>query len=213
MKLSEITRYKIIPVAVIESAENAVPAAEALLSGGIGVIEVTMRTGAALESIRRLKSEAPGITAGAGTVLTLDQCRACVDAGAEFIVSPGFDPGIAEWCLKNGVAVIPGCVTPTEIMAATSLGITTLKFFPANVYGGIKAMKALSAPFPGVSFVPTGGVNAANLGEYCSAPFVAAAGGSWLCSKADIAAGNYEKIARLSREAMEIIQGTSGGRP
>ena len=204
--MERCARSGVVPVVVIENAKDAVPTAKALLSGGIDVMEITMRTGAALDSIRSVVSECPDMLVGAGTVLTLAQCKDCVAAGASFIVAPGFDPETVEWCVKNEIPVLPGCVTPTEIMAAMRLGIKTFKFFPANVYGGLKAMKALAGPFVGVQFVPTGGVNGENLNEYISAPFIRAVGGSWLCTKADISAGNFEKIAGLAKEASAIVK-------
>ena len=144
---------------------------------------------------------------GAGTVITLDQCKQAVECGAKFIVSPGFDEEVVRWCVDNGVAVTPGCVTPTEITAAMKLGLKVVKFFPANVYGGLTALKALSAPFGGVKFIPTGGVNDKNLGEFISAPFVHAVGGSWVCPKADISAGNFDKITALCAEARRTLLG------
>ena len=127
--------------------------------------------------------------------------------GAKFIVSPGFDEEVVRYCVENGVAVCPGCVTPTEIMAALKLGLKTVKFFPANIYGGLNAMKNLAAPFVGIKFIPTGGVNAKNIREYIEAPFVHAVGGSWVCPKADIAAGNFEKITALCAEARQAAFG------
>ena len=123
---------------------------------------------------------------GAGTVITLEQCKKAVACGAKFIVAPGYSEEVVSWCVENDIAITPGCVTPTEIMAAMSHGLKVVKFFPANVYGGLSAMKALSGPFGGIKFIPTGGVNDKNIAEYISAPFIHAVGGSWLCAKADI---------------------------
>ena len=144
---------------------------------------------------------------GAGTVITLAQCEQAVACGAKFIVAPGFDPEVVSWCVEHGIAVTPGCVTPTEIMAAMKLGLRVVKFFPANVYGGLTAMKSLSGPFGGIRFIPTGGVNAQNLGEFIAAPYVHAVGGSWVCPKADIAAGNFDKITELCAQAKEALLG------
>ena len=168
-------------------------------------MEITLRTAAAADAIAAVAQGCPDMLVGAGTVITLEQCRKAVACGARFIVSPGFDGEVVRWCVEHGVAVTPGCVTPTEIMAAMKLGLKVLKFFPANVYGGLTAMKALSGPFGGVKFIPTGGVNGQNVGEYIAAPFVHAVGGSWVCAKGDIAAGNFEKITRLCREARQAI--------
>lgn len=201
--LERIGNIGIVPVVVIEDAQHVLPTADALTKGGIGVMEITLRTKAGLASIEKAAAERPDMLVGAGTVLTLEQCKVCVQAGAKFIVSPGFDYNMVKWCVDNGVAVTPGCVTPTEIMQALSLGVDVLKFFPANVYGGLPAMKALSGPFGSVKFIPTGGVNGDNIGEYAAAPFIHAVGGSWLCAKADIAAGNFDKITQLCKTAVQ----------
>lgn len=191
----------IVPVVVIENVKDAVPAARAMLAGGIDVMEITFRTEAAADAIKAVADNCPDMLVGAGTVITLEQCHKAVEMGAKFIVSPGFDEEVVKWCVDNGVAIMPGCVTPSEIMAAMKLGLNVVKFFPANVYGGLSAMKALSGPFGGVKFIPTGGIGAANIGEYATASFVHAVGGSWVCTKQDIAAGNFEKITALCREA------------
>lgn len=195
----------IVPVVVIENADDAVPCAKALLAGGIDTMEVTMRTDAALESVKRIAAEVPEMLVGAGTVLNLNQCKAILDAGANFIVSPGFDPETVDYCVENNIPVLPGCVTPTEIMAAKARGLNLIKFFPANVYGGIKAMKALAGPFVGIKFLPTGGVNAENISEYITTDCIAAVGGSWVCTKADISAHNFDKITALSQAARDAI--------
>ncbi len=199
----------VVPVVVIENEKDALAASEALLSGGIGVMEITLRTSAALASINAISRGAPEVFLGAGTVLTLEACKASVDHGARFIVSPGFRADMVKWCVNQGVPVLPGCVTPTEIMAAMDLGLSVFKYFPANLYGGLKGMQALSAPFTGVRFIPTGGVNGENLREYLSAPYILAVGGSWLCAKADISAGNFKKIAALAKEASNIVKQTA----
>ena len=191
----------VVPVVVLDKPEDAVPTANALLAGGVDVMEIPFRTAAAAESIKAVSEQCPDVLVGAGTVINLEQCKKAVEMGARFIVSPGFNLEVVQWCIDNGVAVTPGCVTPTEIMSAVNLGLKVLKFFPANVYGGLTAMKALSAPFPGIKFIPTGGVNGQNIGEYISAPFIHAVGGSWVCAKADINAGNWDKITALCKEA------------
>ena len=197
----------IVPVVVLERAEDALPVARAMLAGGVDVMEITFRTAAAAEAIRNVAAECPEMLVGAGTVLTVEQCEKAVALGAKFIVSPGFDAEIVDWCVERGVAVAPGCVTPTEIMAALKRGLSVVKFFPAGIYGGLKAMKALAAPFGQVKFIPTGGVSADNLAEYAAAPFVHAVGGSWLCPKADVAAGNYARITELCAHARRIVDG------
>ena len=167
-------------------------------------MEITFRTAAAEDALCAVSKACPEILTGAGTVITLEQCRRAVDAGAQFIVSPGLDEVIVRWCTDRGVAVIPGCATPSEIMAAMRLGLHTVKFFPANAYGGLSVLKSLAAPFGTVRFIPTGGIDAGNLSDYLSASFVLAVGGSWVCPRADIAAGSYEKITKLCRETRRI---------
>lgn len=205
--LERLRNAGVVPVVVLERAEDAVPAARAMLAGGVDVMEITFRTAAAAEAIRNVAAECPEMLVGAGTVLTVEQCEKAVALGAKFIVSPGFDAEIVDWCVERGVAVAPGCVTPTEIMAALKRGLSVVKFFPAGIYGGLKAMKALAAPFRQVKFIPTGGVSADNLAEYAAAPFVHAVGGSWLCPKADVAAGNFARIAELCAQSRRIVDG------
>ena len=195
----------VVPVVVLDDVKDAVATAKALLAGGVDVMEITFRTAAA-DSIKAVAENCPDMLVGAGTVITLDQCKQAVECGAKFIVSPGFDEEVVRWCVENGIAVTPGCVTPSEIMAAMKLGLTVVKFFPAGVYGGLSAMKALSGPFGGIKFIPTGGVNSHNIGEFIAAPFIHAVGGSWVCPKADIAAGNFEKITTLCKQARTAIQ-------
>lgn len=191
----------IVPVVVLENAEDAVPAGRAMLAGGIGIMEITFRTAAAADSIRNVARECPDILVGAGTVITLEQCKLAVECGAKFIVAPGYDEEVVSWCCDHDIPVTPGCVTPTEIMMALKHGLKVLKFFPANVYGGLSAIKALAGPFGGVKFIPTGGVNAGNIAEFAASPFIHAVGGSWICPKKDIAEHNWEKITALCAEA------------
>ena len=205
--LERIGLAGIAPVVVLEEAERAVPTARAMLEGGMDVMEITFRTDAAPEAIRLIAEQCPEMLVGAGTIITLDQCRQAVELGAKFIVTPGFDQEVVSWCVEHQVPVVPGCVTPSEIMAAMKLGLRVLKFFPAAVYGGLAAMKALSGPFGSVKFIPTGGVNAQNMGELLAAPFIHAVGGSWLCAKADISAGNYQRITDLCAEARQKVFG------
>lgn len=202
--LEKLAEAKVIPVVVIEDVKDAVPAAQSIMAGGIKVMEITFRTAAAADSIRAVSEACPDMLVGAGTVTGLEQCRKALECGAQFIVSPGYDEEIVRYCVEHDVTVTPGCVTPTEIMAAMKQGLKVLKFFPAGVYGGIKAVKALSAPFGGVKFIPTGGVSAENLREYLDADCVFAVGGTWVCTKKDVSEGNFEKITKLCREAMEI---------
>ena len=212
--MKRLAAAAVVPVVVLEDAANAVPTARAMLAGGVDVMEITFRTAAAADSIRAVAAECPDMLVGAGTVITLDQCKLAVECGAKFIVSPGFDAEVVAWCVAQGIPCCPGCVTPTEIMAAKKLGLNCVKFFPANVYGGLKAIKALSGPFVGMKFIPTGGVSTDNIAEFVSTPVIHAVGGSWVCPKADISAGNWDNITRLCREAREAAMGlTAEGAP
>ncbi len=203
--LERFSRAGIVPVVVIDHAADALPTARALLDGGVDVMEITFRTEAAPEAIRAVAEGCPEMLVGAGTVVTLDQCRQAVEAGAKFIVAPGYDEEAVSWCVDQGIPVLPGCVTPTEIMAAMKHGLKVLKFFPAGVYGGLSAMKALSGPFKGVKFVPTGGVGPQNAGEYGAASFIHAVGGSWVCAQDDIASHQFQRITQLCREARQAL--------
>ena len=198
----------IVPVVVLEKTEDAVPLANALLKGGISFMEITFRTACAAECIEIISKEVPDMTVGAGAVLNAEQAKLAVEKGAKFIVSPGLDEETVKWALANDIPVIPGCVTPTEIMKAISLGLKVVKFFPADVYGGIKAIKALAAPFGQVKFLPTGGVSEANLSDFTGNRSVAAVGGSWVCKKDDVLEHNWEKITALSENAVRIIKET-----
>ena len=205
--MERLAKSIVVPVVVLDKAEDAIPTANAMAAGGVDVMEITFRTACAAEAIRTVAENCPETLVGAGTVLTLAQCKQAVEMGAKFIVSPGFDAEIVSWCMENSIPVLPGCVTPSEIVAALKHGLKMVKFFPANVYGGLNAMKNLSAPFVGLKFLPTGGVNTANIKEYIDAPFIHAVGGSWVCPKADIAAGNWEKITALCAEARKAAKG------
>ena len=199
--LSRLAKSIIVPVVVLDKKEDAVPTAKAMAAGGVDTMEITFRTACAPEAIKAVAENCPDVLVGAGTIVNLEQCKLAVEMGAKFIVSPGFSEEIVAWCVENNIPVVPGCVTPTEIMSALKHGLKMVKFFPANVYGGLNAMKNLSAPFVGLKFLPTGGVNAANIKEYVDAPFIHAVGGSWVCPKNEISAGNWEKITQLCLEA------------
>ena len=205
--LKRMAQCGVVPVVVIENAEDAVPTAKAMLAGGIDVMEITFRTAAAADSIKAVTTECPEVLVGAGTVITLEQAKRAVECGAKFIVAPGYDEEVVTWCCENDIPVTPGCVTPTEIMAALKHGLKVLKFFPANVYGGLGALKALAGPFGGVKFIPTGGVNMENVAEFVASPYVHAVGGSWVCPKADITAHNFDKITELCKKTREKILG------
>ena len=205
--LTRLANSIVVPVVVLDKVEDAIPTAKAMAAGGVDTMEITFRTACAPEAIKAVAENCPEVLVGAGTIINLEQCKLAVQMGAKFIVSPGFSEEVVSWCVENGIAVCPGCVTPTEIMAALKLGLKMVKFFPANVYGGLNAMKNLSAPFVGLKFLPTGGVNAANIKEYIDAPFIHAVGGSWVCPKDAIKAGQWEKITALCAEARACAKG------
>ena len=194
----------IIPVVVINRADRAEALGEALVAGGIPIAEVTFRTEAAPEAIRRMSANAE-LLVGAGTVLSAGQVDQALDAGAQFIVSPGFSAEVVRRAQHHGLPVFPGAVTPSEIMAALDLGLTTLKFFPAGVYGGAPALKALGAPFPQVRFIPTGGVSMGNLADFLTLPNVAAVGGSWMVPAGAVDAGDMDTVRRLCAEASAAV--------
>ena len=205
--LERLSLSIVVPVVVLDRVEDAIPTAKALAAGGVDTMEITFRTACAPEAIRAVAENCPDVLVGAGTIINLEQCKLAVEMGAKFIVSPGYSEEVVSWCVENGIPVTPGCVTPTEIMAALSHGLSLVKFFPANVYGGLSAMKNLSAPFVGLKFLPTGGVNTQNIKEYIDAPFIHAVGGSWVCPKAEISAGNWEKITQLCTDARNAAAG------
>ena len=205
--LERLANSVVVPVVVLDKAEDAIPTAKAMAAGGVDTMEITFRTACAPEAIKAVAENCPEVLVGAGTIINVEQAKLAVEMGAKFIVSPGFSEEVVSWCVENGIAVAPGCVTPTEIMAAMNHGLKMVKFFPANVYGGLNAMKNLSAPFVGMKFLPTGGVNTGNIKEYIDAPFIHAVGGSWVCPKAEINAGNWEKITALCAEARQAALG------
>ena len=203
--MERIHKTYLVPVVVMEDAGKAVDTAKALVEGGVDVMEITLRTSAGLDAIENVAKGYPDILVGAGTVLSLEQCKDAVSRGAKFIVSPGYDPEIVAWCLANGVDVLPGCVTPTEITTARNAGLRVLKFFPASVCGGLKAIKALSGPFPDMKFVPTGGVGLENLDQFVT-PAVFAVGGGWLCEKKAIQEENWEASTQICLQSRKIVQ-------
>lgn len=188
--------YKFIPVVVINKLEDTEKILGSLIEGGLPVAEITFRTSCAKDAIKLGRKLFPDMCIGAGTVINAEQCKAAIEAGAEFIVSPGLSVDVAKYCKEKNIPYFPGCVTPTEIMAALDLGLTTLKFFPANVYGGLKALKALSAPFPQVKFIPTGGVDMTNIDEFLSFEKIQAIGGSFIL-KGDIVANTKALMEKL----------------
>ncbi len=206
-KLEAISKIGIVPVIKIEQAEKAVPLAKALCEGGIPCAEVTFRTTAAPEAIRAMQEAFPDMLVGAGTVLTVEQVDQAIASGAQFIVSPGFDPKVVQYCIDRQIAIVPGCSTPSEVEQCVVMGLEAVKFFPAEAAGGISMLKALSGPFGNVKFMPTGGVNQKNLAAYLDTKNVIACGGSWMVDPAMLAADDFEGIRRLTREAVSSMLG------
>ena len=195
----------VVPVVVLEDAEDAVPLAQALVEGGLLSAEVTFRTAAAEESIRRMTEAFPQMLVGAGTVLTKEQVDAAAAAGAKFIVSPGFDPEIVDYCLEKEIPVFPGCITPSEVAQAVKRGLKVVKFFPAEPAGGVAMIKAMAAPYVGIKFMPTGGINAKNLEDYLSFDKIICCGGSWMVKGELVKNGEFDKIRDLTAEARKLV--------
>jgi len=208
--LDTLGRLGLVPVVKIERAEDAVGLGRALLAGGLPCAEITFRTEAAEGAIRHISSSLPEIVLGAGTVLTVDQADRAVSAGAQFIVSPGFNRKVVDWCLRKQVPVTPGVATPTEIDMGLDVGLNILKFFPAEAMGGLATLKAIAAPYVGVKFIPTGGINLENLGDYLAHPSVHCCGGSWLVKGDLITAGKFDEITRLAQEAVAMVRQMRG---
>lgn len=205
--LKRIGQMGLVPVVVFDDFDNAVPTAKALIDGGLEIMEITLRTEQGLPAIKKVKEAYPDMLVGAGTVLSVEKAKEAVEAGAEFIVSPGFNPKVVKWCIDNDISITPGCVTPSEIEQALTFGISTLKFFPANIYGGINGCKALYGPYRMVKFVPTGGVGLHNLCDFADKPFIHAIGGGWLCKTADINAKNFGAITKVVKESINALLG------
>ena len=205
--LEKIKSLGIVPVVKIDDVEKAVPLAKALCDGGLPCAEITFRTEQAEESIRRISQAMPDMLVGAGTVLTPNQVDKAMNAGAKFIVSPGFNPTVVEYCQTKNIPIFPGCTSPSDIEKALELGLTCVKFFPAEQSGGIAAIKAMSAPYGNISFLPTGGINAKNLNDYLSFEKVIACGGSWMVDAALINEGKFDAIENLTRTAIHTMLG------
>ena len=203
--LQKIGTLGIVPVVAIEDAMDAKPLADALVKGGLPCAEITFRTAAAADAIKAMTDAYPEMLVGAGTVITVEQARKAIECGAKFIVSPGLDQEVVQYCQEQGVPVTPGIITPTELQKALKLGLEVVKYFPAEAAGGVKFLKALGGPFKQVKFMPTGGISTANLTDYLALPQVVACGGSWLVKKNMIAAGEFDKIEQLAREAIALV--------
>ena len=208
--LVQIGKTGIVPVVVLNNASDAEPLAEALINGGLPCAEVTFRTEAAEDSIKLMSKKFPEMFVGAGTVLTTEQVDRAIGAGAKFIVSPGFNPKVVEYCLKNNYPITPGIMTPTELEMALGFGLDVVKFFPAENAGGLKMIKAMSAPYTMMKFMPTGGINAANVGEYLACDKILACGGSWMVKGDLISAGKFDEIEKLTAEAAAIVKEIRG---
>ena len=204
--MQQLKKIGIIPVVVLNDVKDALPLGECLMKGGLPCAEVTFRTAAAEESIRQMAKAYPDMIIGAGTVLTTEQADRAIDAGAKFVVSPGFNPKVTEYVLKKGVPMTPGVCTPTEIEAAMSLGLDVLKFFPAEPSGGLKMLKAMAAAYVNLQFMPTGGINAENVKDYLKYDRIVACGGSWMVSGALVKEGKFDEIEALVREAANIVK-------
>ena len=211
MTISEqFKEYGVVPVVVLNDAKDALPLAKALVEGGLACAEVTFRTEAAEESIRLMSEAYPEMLVGAGTVLTIDQVDRAVKAGAKFIVSPGFDPEIVDYCLENNIPVFPGCVTPSEVAQAVKRGLKVVKFFPAEQAGGIAMIKAMAAPYTMVKFMPTGGISTKNLADYLSCDKILCCGGSWMVKGDMIKAGEFDKICTMAKDAVAKVKDIRG---
>ena len=199
--LERVGRLRILPIISIDDAGSATPLADALIAGGLPIVEITLRTDAADAAIRTLARRGD-LLVGAGTVLNPDMAKRAVDAGAKFLVSPGFNPKTVKWCADHGVPIVPGTSTPTDLEMALDLGVTVVKYFPAEALGGVKTLKVISGPFSMMRFVPTGGIGAEQVDPYLAFPKVLAVGGSWMAGKELIGAGRFDEVTRLTREAV-----------
>ncbi len=208
--LEQIEKLGLVPVVVLEDAADALPLAKALCEGGLPCAEVTFRTGAAAEAISLMTTHFPEMLVGAGTVLTTEQVDRAMEAGAKFIVSPGFNRRIVEYCQSKGIPVTPGCSSPSDIEQALECGLDVVKFFPAEALGGLTMIKAMAAPYVGVKFMPTGGIDARNLGEYLSYNRILACGGSWMVKSSLVEEKNFDKIKELTAEAVQLVKESRG---
>lgn len=210
--LKQIQEIGIVPVVVLEDAKDAEPLAQALCDGGLPCAEVTFRTAAAEESIKIMSEKFPDMLVGAGTVITTEQVDRATAAGAKFIVSPGLNPSIVKYCADNGILITPGCANPSDIEQAIAYGLEVVKFFPAEQAGGLPYIKAISAPYTGIKFMPTGGINPENVRDYLSYNRILACGGSWMVKGDLVKAGNFDKIRELVKEAVGIVKESRGNK-
>ena len=204
--LKKVGEIGVVPVIAMSDVEKAVPLAKALLAGGMPCAEITFRTAEGEECIRRIEAEVPEVLVFAGTVLTTDQATRAKKAGAKFVISPGLNPNTLKFCKENDILMVPGCANPSDMETAIEFGLDTVKFFPAEQAGGLDYIKACAAPYSGLNFMPTGGINASNLGKYLGFNKIVACGGSWMVTKDLIDSGNFDEITRLCKEAIDIVK-------
>ena len=208
--IDKLMTYGVVPVVVIDDVTDAIPLAEALMKGGLECAEVTFRTEAAADAIKAMTENFPDMFVGAGTVLSAKQVDEAISAGAKFIVSPGFDPEVVDYCISKNIPIIPGTITPSEVAQGVKRGLKVLKFFPAEQAGGLPMIKAMAAPYTGVKFMPTGGINEKNLRDYLSFDKISACGGSWMVKSDLIKSGDFTKIEQLTAEAVKAVKEIRG---
>ena len=203
--LEQLKKMRIMPIVAIQDAKDSMQLADTLIEGGLPCAEITFRTAAAIDAMR-IMAQRGDILVGAGTVLKVDQVKAAVDAGAQFMVSPGFNPKVAGYCVENNIIITPGISTPSDIEAALDFGIEVLKFFPAEAFGGLKTLKAMSGPYATVKFIPTGGISPMNLLDYLQFSKVLACGGTWMAKSALISEGKFDQILCNTKEAVSLVE-------
>ena len=203
--LDQIEKMGVVPVVAIENAQDASQLADTLIEGGLPCAEITFRTAAGIDAMR-IMAQRDDILVGAGTVLKVDQVKAAVDVGVQFMVSPGFNTKVVGYCVENNITVTPGICTPSDIEAALEFGLEVLKFFPAEAFGGLKTLKAMSGPYGAVKFIPTGGISPDNLLEYLQFPKTLACGGTWIAKSALISEGKFDQILNNTQEAVELVK-------
>ncbi len=208
--IQKLSEFGVVPVVVLKKAEDAAPLAEALMEGGLKCAEVTFRTEAAAECIRIMTEKYPEMLVGAGTVLSVKQVEEAVSAGAKFIVSPGFDAEVVDYCIEKKIPVLPGVATPSEALQGIKRGLSVLKFFPAEQAGGLSMIKAMAAPYTGLRFMPTGGINADNLPEYLKYDKIACCGGSFMVKASLVESGDFEKIREMTAQAVKLVKEIRG---
>ena len=204
--LAQFETFKVVPVVVIDDIKDTVNLANSLINGGLPIAEVTFRTSAAAEAIKLMADNYPGLCVGAGTIINIEQCKKAIESGAQFIVSPGYNEAVVQYCLDHDVPVFPGVCTPTELINVVNHGLPVAKFFPASQFGGIKTINAIGAAFPQMKFMPTGGISEANLMEYLECPRVIAVGGSWMVKSSLIQEGKFDEIEEMTKGVVALVK-------